>query len=221
MRSASPRGYGAFPGGNANAHAHAAAAPPSSPMAAGPPSAPRAAALFSRIRDQSRALVTSQRPWGQLLDTAALARPSSSGETLTRLRRNLGYFRANYAISLLGALTLGLIWQPGTMFAALVLAAAWFFLYLSREGPLVVFERRFEERTVLGALCVATFFALFSTDLGSNVFKSIAIGLVLVAIHAAFRVTDDLFLDESEAVSDGLVAGLAVPKQPTYLVRVV
>ncbi|RWW68806.1 hypothetical protein BHE74_00023643, partial [Ensete ventricosum] len=197
MRSASPRGYGALP-------SHAAAPAPSS----APSAVHRGAALVSSVREQGRALIATQRPWGQLLDSAALGRPSSAGEAISRLRRNLTYFRSNYALFVLLALAIGLIWQPAALAAALILAAAWFFLYLARDGPLVLFDRRFDEGTVLGALSLATFLALVSTDLGSNVFKSVGVGLLLVGMHAVFRITDDLFMDESEAVSGGLVAGL-------------
>ncbi|KAG6523828.1 PRA1 family protein F3-like [Zingiber officinale] len=193
--------------------------PPPPPPTRSPPlttltPAERTAQLVSRFKDQGKALISSQRPWPQLLDFTALTRPFNAGDALVRLQRNVSYFRSNYIIFSLAVLSLSLIWHLGSLFAFVALLAAWFFLYFSRDQPLVLFGRTIDEGTVLGVLSVATVFALLFSDVGSTVFGAILVALAIICLHAVFRKTDDLFLDETEATSGGLVVpSFVIPVQ--------
>ncbi|KAG6527803.1 hypothetical protein ZIOFF_009932 [Zingiber officinale] len=126
------------------------------------------------------------------LDFTALTCPFNAGDTLVRIQRN------------------------GSLFAFVALLAGWFFLYFSGDKPLVLFGRTIDEGTILGVLSVSTVFALLFSDVGSTVFGAILVALAIVCLHVVFRKTDDLFLDETEATSGGLVMPsfvIPVPQQ--------
>ncbi|XP_038972526.1 PRA1 family protein F3-like [Phoenix dactylifera] len=198
MKTTSPSGYGTI-------HTAAASSPPS---AAAPKASAfsRATEMISRFREQGQSLIAARRPWWELLDPAAVHRPLAAGDAASRLRRNIAYFRANYTIVILLAVFLSLIWHPPSLIAFVALSVAWFFLYSSHDRPLVLFGRAIDEGTVLTALSVITVVALVVTDVAWNLLASIMVGLAIVGIHAVFRTTDDLFLDEQEAARCGLLS---------------
>lgn len=211
MKASSPSGYNTIP--------TAASPPPPAPAAATAPApssaVSRASELVTRFKEEGHALIAARRPWGELLERRAFASPLNTGEAATRLRRNFSYFRANYAIVVLLAVFVSLIWHPSSLITFVALFAVWFFLYFSRDMPLVLFGRTIDDGTVLTVLSVATVVALVITDVASNILAPIMIGLAVVGIHAVFRTTDDLFLDEQEAASGGLfpVVGTPVVRQ--------
>ncbi|URD73829.1 PRA1 family protein [Musa troglodytarum] len=97
---------------------------------------------------------------------------------------------------------------PCLLFVFIALPAAWFFLYFTRDRPVVLCGRPITDGIILGVLSVATIFALIFSNVGSTVFGAIMIGTVIICLHAVFRATDNLFLDETEAASGGLVVPL-------------
>ncbi|KAG8098102.1 hypothetical protein GUJ93_ZPchr0013g36738 [Zizania palustris] len=184
----------------------------------------KAAELVTRFREQGQALIAARRPWAEVFRAPAFSKPPSIGEAIARGRRNVAYFRANYALAVLAVVAASLLWHPGTLFALLALSVAWFFLYFARPAsggqPLRLFGTEFEDGTVLAALTGVTVIALLFTNVGWNVIGSVMIGVALVGAHAALRSTDDLFLTEQEAAGDGLVAAgmsAAGPILPTYV----
>ena len=84
-------------------------------------------------------------------------------------------------------------------------------LYFSRNDPLSLFNRAIDDLIVCVALFVVTIVALVLTRVCLNVLVSVLIGVVIVCLHAVFRVSDDLFLDEEEAADGGLVSVVGSP----------
>lgn len=212
MKTGSASGYGTIP--------TAVSPPPSGAAPASSSATSRATDLIARFKEQGQALIAARRPWRELLNPGAFARPLTTVEATARLRCNLAYFCANYTIVVLLAVFLSLIWHPSSLIAFVALSAAWLFLYFSHNGPLVLFGRAIDDGTVLTALSVVTVVALIVTDVASTVLVSFTVGLAIIGIHAVLRTTDDLFLDEQAAASGGLLSVTGIPVQQAS-VRVV
>ncbi|MQK22186.1 hypothetical protein EI013_27870, partial [Escherichia coli] len=108
------------------------------------------------------------------------------------------------------ALALSLITHPFSLLVLIGLLASWFFLYLFRpsDQPLVLFGRTFADRETLGILVVLTVFVIFLTSVGSLLISALMVGLAIVCAHGAFRVPEDLFLDDQEPTSSGFLSFL-------------
>jgi PRA1 family protein 1 len=170
-----------------------------------PSPAVRISDLVSRFKDQGNAIISARRPWQELFHPSSFSRPANVGDAINRIRRNGTYFRANYILTILGVLLIGLFYHPFSFFACAALVAAWFFLYFSRTAPLTILGRTIDDGSVMLWLTVATVVALLFTNVGWNVIGSMTVGVAVVGVHAAFRSTDDLFLTEQEATGGGLV----------------
>jgi PRA1 family protein 1 len=76
--------------------------------------------------------------------------------------------------------------------------AAWLFLYFLRDEPLVIFGRLISDRVILVLMLILTVGLLLLAGAILNILIAVAVGVVVVLLHAAFRNTSDLFLDEEE-----------------------
>ncbi|KAF5774508.1 putative prenylated rab acceptor P [Helianthus annuus] len=171
-----------------------------------PPTSP--STLFARARFHTENFVAKRRPWRDFFDYSAISRPISYDDAMSRIRQNLNYFRVNYAMVMLLIIFLSLVYHPVSMIVFLIVFVAWFFLYFFRDArsPIVVFNRVVDDRVVLIGLSLLTVFALAFTNVGMNVLVSLIVVVGVVALHAAFRSPDDLFLDEQEAAEGGLLS---------------
>uniref|UniRef100_A0ACD5WEP6 Uncharacterized protein n=1 Tax=Avena sativa TaxID=4498 RepID=A0ACD5WEP6_AVESA len=175
---------------------------PALPSSSSPPAATAAeagVAFFSRagVSASAAAAVGRPRAWREVLDSTAFSRPETCGEARARARRNLAYFRANYALASLVLVFLGLVYRPASMLAFLALFVAWLALYFGRSADrLSCLGRDLDDRVVLACLSAATVLAVALTRAGLNLLVSLVIAAALIGAHAAFRM--NVYLDESD-----------------------
>ncbi|KAG2326298.1 hypothetical protein Bca4012_035276 [Brassica carinata] len=164
--------------------------------------------FLSRLSSSLRDGLSQRRPWLELLDRSSFARPDSLSDSISRIRKNLAYFKVNYAAIVSLVLAFSLLSHPFSLLVLLSLLAAWMFLYLFRSSdqPLVLFGRTFSDRETLLGLVVTTVVVVFMTSVGSLLTSALTVGVAVVCLHGAFRVPDDLFLDEQETANAGLLS---------------
>ncbi|KAH1138877.1 hypothetical protein AAZX31_10G170200 [Glycine max] len=147
------------------------------------------AEMLSNIKEASQSVVSTRRPWRVFLDPSSLSLPSSISETTTRLAHNLTYFLFNYALLLLLVFLLTLLRHPFPLLLFLLLSAAWYFLYFSRDDlPIAIIP-----------LSLVTLVALFATGAWLYLLLAVLIAAVVVFLHAALRSTDELVGDDQES----------------------
>ncbi|KAI8557150.1 hypothetical protein RHMOL_Rhmol05G0312900 [Rhododendron molle] len=161
-----------------------------------PIATPAFRAFISHITDTIRTGLSHRRPWTELVDRSAFSKPESLSESTLRIRKNYAYFRVNYLSCLAAVLAVSLLTNPFALLLLLALLAAWLFLYLFRpsDPPLVIFGR--------------TIVVIFLTSVGSVLISAFMVGIAIVCAHGAFRVPEDLFLDEQETAAPGFLSFL-------------
>ncbi|KAJ1426324.1 Prenylated rab acceptor PRA1 [Sesbania bispinosa] len=175
-----------------------------------PIATPAFRAFISRVSSSLRQGFSQRRPWSELFDRSSMSRPDTLAEAYSRIRKNFTYFRVNYLTLIVFALAVSLITHPFSLLVLLGLLASWSFLYLFRpsDQPLVLFGRTFADRETLGILVVLTVFVIFLTSVGSLLISALMVGLAIVCAHGAFRIPEDLFLDDQEPTSSGFLSFL-------------
>ncbi|XP_054811995.1 PRA1 family protein E-like [Prosopis cineraria] len=176
--------------------------------------------FVSRATYASRSLYATPRPWSQLLDLSAFSRPCTYADAMLRVRRNFSYFKYNYVLVSLVIIFVSLFWHPIAMIVCMIVFIAWYFLYFTRYSPPVLFDQTWDDGTVLCGLGFITVSALVLAGVGLNLFVSSIVAVVIVGLHAAFRVTDDFFLDEETAAEGGLVSVVGSQSLTTTYTRV-
>lgn len=192
------------------------ASTPTLPISGAPPESqppiatPAFRAFLSRLNATVRHGLSQRRPWTELIDRSSFSRPDSLSEAVSRIRKNFSYFRVNYVSLIALSLAFSLLAHPFSLLVLLALLASWMFLYLFRpsDQPLVVGGRTFTDREILGILVVSTVVVVFLTSVGSLLISAMLVGLLVVCTHGAFRVPEDLFLDEQDPANTGLLSFL-------------
>lgn len=174
--------------------------PPATTPSSGPPSANAARALLNRVNESVKHALAQQRPWHELVDRNSFAKPESLAEASNRIKKNLSYFRVNYGIVLVAMVAISILWSPFSILCLALLGGMWFYVFMVRVEPLVIYGRVLSEREKFIALVAVTILIMFGlTKTGAVLLSGIIIGSAAVAAHGAFRVPDDLFLDDQDA----------------------
>ena len=175
-----------------------------------PPLPPHALRAFlNNITESVRNGFSQRRPFTELIDRSAFSKPESISEATTRIRKNYAYFRINYLAAIFVILAFSLLTNPFSLLLLVGLLCSWLFLYLFRasDQPLVLFGRTFSDRETLGILIVLSVFVVFLTNVGSVIISALLVGVGIVCAHGAFRVPEDLFLDDvQENASTGFLS---------------
>ncbi|XP_074352472.1 PRA1 family protein B3-like [Apium graveolens] len=158
--------------------------------------------FLTRLHNTLQTAFSHRRPWYELIDKTAFSRPLSISNATSRIRKNISYFRINYLTILSQILAFSLLSHPFSLCILLSLLAAWLFLYLFRpsDHPVIILGRVYSDRETLGGLITASIIVIFLTSIGSLIMTSMLIGLGVVCVHGAFRVPEDLFLDEQDSL---------------------
>ncbi|XWS71907.1 hypothetical protein CRYUN_Cryun03dG0178800 [Craigia yunnanensis] len=167
---------------------------------------PNLRSILTRISGSVGHALAHCRPWPELIDRAAFAKPASFSDATWRVRKNFSYFRANYLTILAGVLAFSLISHPFSLIILLSLTSAWLFLYALRpsDQPVVIWGRTYSDRETLAILVALTVVVIFLTSVGSLLISGVMVGMGIVCAHGAFRMPEDLFLDEQEPLGSGL-----------------
>ncbi|GER57728.1 prenylated Rab acceptor protein [Striga asiatica] len=187
-----------------------------------PIATPAFGAFVSRLNATIRDGFSQRRPWSELIDRSAFSRPENLSEAASRVRKNFSYFRVNYLSLLALSLALSLLSHPFSLLVLLSLLAAWIFLYLFRpsDQPVVLAGRTFSDREILGILVVSTVVVVFLTTVGSLLISALLVGLAVICAHGAFRMPEDLFLDDQEQATSGFLSFLGGTAAPVVATRV-
>ncbi|KAI3723026.1 hypothetical protein L2E82_34318 [Cichorium intybus] len=96
--------------------------------------------LIARARFHTENFIARHRLWREFFNHSAVTRPLSYDDARRRIKRNLNYFRVNYAKVILLILFLSQLYQPISMITFLVVFIGWFFLYFFRDphSPVVI-----------------------------------------------------------------------------------
>ncbi|KAL6971746.1 hypothetical protein U1Q18_031428 [Sarracenia purpurea var. burkii] len=167
--------------------------PPSTP----PPPPLSSADFYSRTAQIGHSIATTLRPWREFFSPSALSLPISFSEATFRIKNNLHHFRLNYTIIALIILFLSLIYHPISIMVFLITLVAWFFLHISRDEPLTLFNRTIDDRVVVIVLSAVTILALILTRVWLNVVVSMLVSALVACLHAVVRFPDDVDDQES------------------------
>ncbi|KAK8935079.1 PRA1 family protein F3 [Platanthera zijinensis] len=162
-----------------------------------PPSlSPSPPGFISGAKQRGLSALATRRPWIQMAHAFSL--PPTLDEAYLRIRTNSAYFTMNYAIIVFLLAFLILLRTPISLTVFVSSLAAWL-LYFLRDRPVVFGGRTFDDSSVLAGLSFSTVLLWFLADATANIVASVVSGVFVVMVHAVFRNTDDLAVDEEAA----------------------
>ncbi|KAI3810123.1 hypothetical protein L1987_19732 [Smallanthus sonchifolius] len=147
------------------------------------------------------------RPWPEFISNAgSFDWPDSLTVATTRIRVNSKYFGVNYGIIITACAAVSLIGDPTTLLAFASVFTLWLVLHVFREDPMVVCGHHVHDHLVTLCLVLVTGIAIWKLGFVSNLLIGVAVGVLISVVHEVFRNPQGVYLDESDAASEGLVS---------------
>ncbi|KAG1669309.1 hypothetical protein FOA52_014870 [Chlamydomonas sp. UWO 241] len=170
----------------------------------GPPS--MLAATIARLKEAGATVLKQAKPWSELIDRNMFSKPENMGDALTRVKKNLAYFRINYFVVLLATCAVTFVMNPSSLFVLGLLLAGWIYVLFLRTSPLEIGGRTLSEREKLIGMSAVSFITIFFlTSVGTVFFSALSFSAAVIAVHASFREPDNLFVDEGPAESQSFL----------------
>ncbi|KZV22143.1 hypothetical protein F511_37158 [Dorcoceras hygrometricum] len=172
-------------------------------------------AVISRSTQNLSACLSRTRPWPEFLaTTAVIDLPPSLSEAAHRLRRNASHFSVNYAVIVTACAAVSLIGAPIALIVISFVFFLWLILHFFREDPFLIRGYHVNDWAVILGLVLVSIAAFWITGPLNNLSIGIGVGLLIFVIHGVLRNPQGLFLDENDAVSEGLVTSLSNASSP-------
>ncbi|KAK6149477.1 hypothetical protein DH2020_017002 [Rehmannia glutinosa] len=162
--------------------------------------------VISRSTQNLSASLSRCRPWPEFLaTTSAFDFPPSLSAAYPRFRCNASYFSVNYAIIITACAAISLISSPIALIIVGFVFFLWLILHFFREDPLLIWGHHVSDWAVILGLVLVTIAALWITGPLNSLSIGVGVGLLISIAHGVLRNPEGLFLDENDAVSNGLI----------------
>ncbi|GFP94786.1 pra1 family protein g2 [Phtheirospermum japonicum] len=154
------------------------------------------------------------RSWPEFLTTTAFDLPLSLSAAYVRFRRNSTYFSVNYAIIITACAAISLIGSPIALIVIGFVYFLWLILHFFREDPLLIWGHQVSDWAVIVGLVLVSIAAFWITGPLNSLSIGVGLGLLISVVHGVLRNPEGLFLDENDAVSNGLIVSNSKPTAP-------
>ncbi|CAA0832499.1 PRA1 family protein G2 [Striga hermonthica] len=152
------------------------------------------------------------RPWPEFLSPiSAFDLPPSASAASLRFRRNAAYFSVNYAVIITACAAVSLLGSPISLILVGFVYFLWLILHFFREDPLLVWGHHVSDWAVILGLVLISVVAFWITGPLNSLSIGVGLGLLISVVHGVLRNPEGLFLDENDAVSNGLIVSTSKP----------
>ncbi|CAK9157817.1 unnamed protein product [Ilex paraguariensis] len=169
--------------------------------------------VISRSFQNVSTFLSRSRPWPEFFPAVGnFDHPGSLSGAGLRLKLNSKYFIVNYAIIIFTCATFSLIGVPIALIVYGLIFLLWLVLYIFREDPMAMWGHHVSDRVVTVGLILVSAVAVWFTGALTNLVMGTGAGVLISAIHGVLRNPEGLFLDESDAISNGLIGSRPRPE---------
>ncbi|CAH8301436.1 unnamed protein product [Eruca vesicaria subsp. sativa] len=162
--------------------------------------------VISRSIHNLTSSISRHRPWSELVFSGAFRFPERLSSLPLRSRSNFRYFSVNYSLFIGTCAAFSLVTvSPVALVVVGTIIALWLLLHFFREDPLLLWGFQVGDRTVVCFLVLASLWAVWFTSSVVSLVVGVSVGLLLCTVHSLIRNSDEIFLEEDDAVTGGLI----------------